>query len=131
MSNTVSQEDLLAMTKRRYDYVNVSGGKQVRIQSLSELEKSDFETELMKKKGEGLSLARLRHARQRLIALTAVNDEGALLFNGDATGLNDVDGAITALIYDRARSHCGFEKDDIENLVKNSEGTPAEDSPTN
>jgi len=117
------------LRKRRYDFVDLPNGLSVRIRSLTEFEKSNFEIELLKKKSDGVNLNKLKFARQRLISLTAVDNDGELLFD-DKTDLNNYDGAMTAKIYDEARIHCGFEDGDIEGLVKNSSGIVGDDSPT-
>lgn len=121
---TATREMFLKPAARRYDRFSVPGFGDVRIQSLTDGEKSDYEYELIAKKG-GFVPSKLRNAARRLIVLTVVDDTGnRVLRDGDETKLEEMDGAITQAIYDRARTHCGFNEGDIEEAVKNSEQIP-------
>ena len=126
---TTSRDELLRGPCRRHRDVAVNGS-QFRIQSLTEREKSRFETALLSKSG-GVAKARLQDATRRLLVLCLVDDDGhRLLEDGDVDALGDVDGAITSGLYTACREHCGFEEGDVEELAKNSHGLRVEPSPT-
>jgi hypothetical protein len=112
---------LLALNKRRFTDVTLPSGDVVRIRNLSEKERSKYESETLTKGGQ-LNAAKLADAKRRLIALCCVDDAGNLIFHpDDIKGLESVDSAVTQVLYDEIRTHCGFDKEDIEELVKNSE----------
>ena len=63
----LGREGITGRNARRYRDVELPGGGKVRIRSLSELEKSDYETSFYTRKGV-MNVARLSSARRRLIA---------------------------------------------------------------
>lgn len=118
-----SRSDLLSLTKRRYKTVEISElGLTFRIQSLTEREKSEYETALLTKTGRSVSRERLTDAARRLMVLCLVDDNGdRLLEPADVGSLSQLDAIVATKIYDECQSHCGFGDDDIEQIVKNSE----------
>jgi len=125
----LTRGELLGLTTRRYRLVHLPDGD-VRIRSLTESEKTDFEASILNTKGD-YSLSKMKAQRRRLIALCLVDDKHNLLLQpGDEELLKNIDGAIASRLYDECREHCGFEEGDIEDLVKNSASVPANDSPT-
>lgn len=109
-------------------YVNLTlpaSGYEVRIRSLTERERSAYESQLLNAKGDVLK-SKLEEAKRRLICLCLVDDAGnRILSDSDADNLLEWDGSDTAAAYDVIFSHCGFQKRDIEDLVKNSVATNA------
>lgn len=115
----INREAMLAVCKRRYVTVDVPGVGDVRLQSLSELERSQYELAALDNKN-AVSREKLLHQRCRLIALCVVDDEGKRLFSDDDVRLLlEMDSQITNAIFDAAQLHCGFTKADIEALEKN------------
>lgn len=112
----------LRKTPRRYRYVSLPELElSVRIQSLTEKEKSEFEAWVLDKKG-GLVRERLLSGRRRLIVLCLVDEEGnRLLADDDTATLAELDGAPLSRLFDECRLHVGLERDDLENLIKNSD----------
>ena len=130
MSNFLGRDQLLAKTKRRFSEVTLPDGDTVRIRSLTERERSKYESETLNKKGE-LNQVKLADAKRRLIALCVVDSDGnAILSADDVRALEEVDSAVTQSLYDAIRQHCGFDQRDVEELVKNSDAAPAAASPT-
>jgi hypothetical protein len=128
-----SRNDLLKLCQRRYAYVEVNDDLSVRIQSLSEKEKSDYETRLISKNGRGILKDRLADATRRLIVLCVVDEKGDRLFNeNDLSVIAELDSFVSSRIYEACQEHCGFNKTDIEDTVKNSEALQIhdDDSPT-
>lgn len=124
---TLDRNGLFGKAKVRYCYVGLPDGDKVRLRSLSEKEKSAFETDILSTKGAPRR-DRMEDAKRRLMILCAVDDEGKqLLTRADMEQLEEMDGAITSLIYNKAREHCGFEEDDLEDAVKNSSKINVED----
>jgi len=125
----LKREELLSRNKRRYKDVQLPGGGEWRIQSLSELEKADYENWVLNKKTNMASTDKLRVARQQLIVLCSVDDKGERVFGpADRGAIGEIDSAVTACLNDAIREWIGFDKGDIEDLVKNSEAATADDS---
>ncbi len=129
-NNLISRDALLGKTARRYMTVDLPGGEKARIQSLTELEKSEFEFAVISTKGKALR-SKMVIARRTLVVLCLVDNDGKrILSDADLDALAQIDGAVISAIYDEARIHCGFEEGDIEGLAKNSESVPVEGSPS-
>ena len=124
----MTREAILGLTARRYMVVGLPDGKQVRIQSLSEREKSSFEMQQISKRGS-VNKSKIEASRRRLLCLCLVDDKGNRLFgDDDADKLRDVDGGITSALFDAVQKHVGFEDGDIEELAKNSNAIQGDDS---
>jgi hypothetical protein len=123
---------LLKLCERRYIDLDLEdAGVTVRIQSLSEKEKSAYETRLIAKSGRGILRDRLQDATRRLIALCLVDENNDRIFlDSDVNQIGEMDSFISSRIYDAAQEHCGFNKGDIEDTVGNSGEISVEDSPT-
>ena len=117
----VTREQMLAKAKRRYQEFEIPDFGKIRIRSLTERERSNFEADTLGSKGE-FRKSKMVQARRKLIALTVVDASGDLLLNesGDVKALEEQDGAITDAIFEQAMVHCGIKENDIEVLVKNS-----------
>jgi|TARA_R110002051_G_scaffold320198_1_gene405208 hypothetical protein len=123
---------LLKLCERRYIDLDLEdAGVTVRIQSLSEKEKSAYETRLIAKSGRGILRDRLQDATRRLIALCLVDENNDRIFlDSDVNQIGEMDSFVSSRIYDAAQEHCGFNKGDIEDTVGNSGEISVEDSPT-
>ena len=123
---------LLKLCERRYIDLDLEdAGVTVRIQSLSEKEKSSYETRLIAKSGRGILRDRLQDATRRLIALCLVDENNDRIFlDSDVNQIGEMDSFISSRIYDAAQEHCGFNKGDIEDTVGNSGEISVDDSPT-
>ncbi len=127
-----SREALLKLCERRYSTVEIPERDiSIRIQSLSEAEKSQYETCLIAKNGRGIMRERLQDATRRLIALCVVDEDGKRIFSdSDLSAIANLDSYISSRIYDACQEHCGFNKGDIDETVKNSEEISVDDSIT-
>ena len=123
---------LLKLCERRYIDLDLEdAGVTVRIQSLSEKEKSSYETRLIAKSGRGILRDRLQDATRRLIALCLVDENNDRIFlDSDVNQIGEMDSFVSSRIYDAAQEHCGFNKGDIETTLGDSEKISVEDSPT-
>ncbi len=125
-----ARAELLAPSQRRFRTVTLPNGQVVRIRNLTEREKSAFEAAILTSKGEP-NRARVADLNRRLIVITLVDGNGDLLLTpADVVALEELDGAITSVLVDAIRDHCGFGEGDIEELVKNSERITGAASPS-
>lgn len=116
-----------AACRRRFQVLKTLIGD-VRIRSLTERERAQFETDIVQD-DQDLDRDRLLDAKRRLVVLTVCDADGnPVLSVDDVAALGEVDAAITGQVYDAARKLCGFESGDIERLAKNSLSVPADDS---
>jgi hypothetical protein len=127
-----NRKALLKLCERRYiDLELTDAGITVRIQSLSEKEKSSYETRLIAKSGRGILRDRLQDATRRLIALCLVDDKNERIFlDSDVNQIGEMDSFISSRIYDAAQEHCGFNKGDIQETVERSKEITVVDSPS-
>lgn len=118
---TISREAFLAKTTRRYKDLVVDG-ESYRIQSLTEAERSKYELQLQDKKN-GFQFEK---ARRLFVCKTLVDENGSrILQDSDEPLVENIDGGLVALLYSEAQKHCGYEKDEIKDLIKNSSGADA------
>lgn len=124
-----TREQLLSATtgKRRHEKVTLPISKlRVRIRSLTERELSAYQSATLGT-GGGVKKSKLEDASRRLIVLCVVDDEGNQVFqNADVGALANWDAADSGYLYDECAKHCGINRQDIEDLVKNSESIPAD-----
>ena len=109
------------LTQRRYAD-DVCAGKPVRIQSLTELERSKIEAAC----GEDFS-----DIRARLIAASLVDEDGNRIFTDEAEDIAfimNMDSAFIAPVSDLIQAHSQWS--DLADAVKNSPDTLGEDSPS-
>jgi hypothetical protein len=123
------REFFLAKTERRYAKVifpdgYVAGGLNPGVRSLTDRELRAFERESQNAKGRERQ-DRLEDAARRLVIITAINlDTNELIFDEfDVGSLEEVDSMVVSAFYNAALKHIGWTAGDVEELVKNSEGT--------
>lgn len=119
-----TREQLLKPAERRFcEIVLPVSGARVRIQSLREGEKSDYESEVQfcddGKRREPAE--RMDLGRPALVCLVLVDEKGDCLLSPDDTdAVSEMDGKDVAAIYDVAWKHCGMADTDVDALLKNS-----------
>ena len=121
-------EQLMATTgRRRYRELTLpTSDLRVRIRSLTERELSRYQSVTIASSGTGLKRSKLEDASRRLIVLCLVDGDGNQIFtDADVPRLADWDAADTSYLYDEGAKHCGINRQDIEDMVKNSEEIPA------
>lgn len=128
-----TREQLLGVrSKRRYDDTLTLpiSGLSPRIQSLTEREVSRYQMKTVARRG-GFQKERMLDATRRLIVLCLVDKAGAVMFaENEIAWMEEWDSADTQYLYDACVKHCGINAADMEDLVKNSDKTPAIVSPT-
>jgi hypothetical protein len=101
-------------------------GGTVRVRGLSGTGRDAWETEMFGKDGKSTTL---ENARAKLVSRCLVDEEGQLIFTGaDITAL----GKKSAVALDRVFTVCkrlnGIGKEDLDEIVGNSNSGPSEDS---
>lgn len=122
-------DELFRPSVRRYRVVTLPvSGLNVRIQSLTEREVSEYQSEALKKGGNGLNPARIKDAGPRLIVRCVVDANGNRIMNcAHVARILEWDSADSNALHRECMDHCGIREDGIEALEKNSEETPAGD----
>ena len=112
----ITREAFLVKTQRRYKEF-VFDGETYRIQSMTERERADYELSLQNKKQGKIDWER---ARRLFVCRILVDESGnRLLSDEDEALLQPIDGKLIGLLYSEGQSHCGYDRDEVEALVKN------------
>jgi hypothetical protein len=120
----ITREAILAPAKRRFAEIAIRNWGKFRIRSLTELERSRFESSIRDKRGQVIA-DKMVDLKCRLIVLAVVDHEGnQLLTNQDIEQLRQQDSKLTNELVDFIQRHCGISDVDLEDLEKNSEPTP-------
>lgn len=120
---TKSKRDLLlAATNRRYKIVPTPIGD-FTIRSLTETERSSQELGTLNRKTGQLLVSKLPDAKLAMITAMVVDDDTkeTLFTEADWPGLRKVDSAVIASLYSACLEFVGFDDQDIEELVGNSD----------
>lgn len=119
-SPAIATRDILTNpVKRRFAVVDTPGWGGVRIRSLTELERSQFESVPLGKDG-ALDPRKLVDQKCRLIVLCVVDENGdQILTNKDIEALRQQDSLTTNALVDGIKKHCGFTEADFQELIKN------------
>lgn len=116
-------------SKRRYDEKEFDGIGRIRIQSITELERKRWQMHSLDKEGS-VDLKKIPLAGPRLVTIAVVDEKGNKQFTeSDAKRIADLDSGVVGRLTDWIQTHCGFDDLSIEDAVKNSNGSPSEDSP--
>ena len=127
----IGRNELLAPAQRVYEVVDTSLGP-VRIQSLTERQRSQWEADSLDRNGK-LSKKGLLTAKARIIAESVVDEKGEKLFTPmDVDRLQDLDASVSNKLADACQRLSGISEadTDIEELEKNSEEIPSGSSPS-
>lgn len=125
MSDVLSRDGLLQKTKRRYVDVQLPSGGVARLQSLTELERSEYNSSLLDKKGE-LDREKLTFGTMMLLCRMLVDQDNKRMFlDHEHEILASIDSLDMEVLGDEARRHIGFDSDYRKELRKKSE--PAQD----
>lgn len=123
------REFFLAKTETRYARVIFPEGflpaeLSPGVRSLTDRELRAFEQESQNAKGNERK-ERLEDAGRRLVILTAVdlNTKEPVFDDFDVDDLAGIDSLVVSVFYTAALKHIGWTAGDVEELVKNSEGT--------
>src|SRR3990167_1943243 len=137
----MNREEFLAFQDLVIETVHIALTREVSadffVRSLSAGEKARWEYEPISinnnaKQGASsvtLTKDRMVTARERLVELAVCNEDGSRFFkDGDASAMGRKNASVVSELYDVAARLSGITKEDLETIVKNSEGSPAGDS---
>ena len=103
-------------------------GGTVRVRGLTASQRDQFESESLKGKGGNVSM-NLLNIRARLVALSVVDDDNNPLFTDrDVHVLGGKSASAVDRIFDVATRLSGIGASDVEDLAKNLESSPNDDS---
>jgi len=127
----ISREELLAATalpEETVDLPELGPDKQVRMRGLTGAQRDSWEASLITFKGNDRRV-NARNARARLISMSAVDEQGKRLFSpADIEALGNLSAKIIQRLYEVALRVSGVTDDEVEELTKNSEDVPSDDS---
>lgn len=123
MGKFLTREEILSKQDRSFSVVNCPewGGK-VRLQSLTGAERDQFEESILGAKNkDGSREVVTKNLRAKLVALSAVDQDGKRIFNfEDMAALGEKNAAPLDRLFAAAQKLSGISKDDVEELTKNS-----------
>lgn len=125
---TLNRDAILNAEDTEYDVVPCpEWGGDVRLKSISGRQRDAFEESVVTTNGTDRKV-NLRNARARLISITAVDDDGRLLFStDDITALGRKNAKPLDRLFDHARKLIGMGQKDVETLTENFGETPDDD----
>ena len=126
----VDRAAILSASARRYRIVEVPTLGEVRIQSLTERERSECESTFYDKHGRRNPSKQIE-AKATWIVASVVDDHGAKYFTpADIPQVMGIDSAITNYLFDAIWDHIGITEDDRKVLLGNLPGGGTADSPS-
>ncbi|HEY2042251.1 MAG TPA: hypothetical protein VGH11_06190 [Jatrophihabitans sp.] len=125
----LSKNEIFGVDDRKTEDVPVpEWGGTVRLRGLSGSERDAYEASLQKQVG-GKQVQDLRNFRARLVALSAINEDGSPLFDqNEVAALSGRSGAALSRLFDVACRLSGITDEDVTALEGNSE--PAQSGPS-
>lgn len=110
----LDKASLLACTQRRYKIVDLPDGKQARIQSLTDLERMEWNQELFDSDGKPV-VDKWKYQTAKLLVRVLVDENGHRLFaDHEWELLVDLDSLYTDVMGDEARKHIGAVDRDVK-----------------
>lgn len=124
----LTKEQILAADDLKRERVEVpEWGGHLFVGTITGAARDEFETVIFEPNKSPRE--RLRNIRARLVALTAVDEEGNLLFSQeDVEALGKKSAGVLDRVFSVAQRLNGLSKEDAENLAKNSGPSPRGDS---
>lgn len=130
MSNAyLSRDAILAVDDVQFEDVEVpEWGGQVRVKSLTGKERDALESSMIVGKGKNANV-NLNNLRAKLVARSVVDEDGKRIFtDDDIAALGAKSAAALTRVYEVAQRLSGITQEDVDELTKNSETAPSEDS---
>lgn len=129
MTQYLTKDVILAAEDTQYEDVPVSEwGGTVRVKSLMGNERDALEASLIQGKGKNANV-NLANLRAKLVARSCVDENGKRIFeDDDIPALGRKSAAALNRVYEVAQRLSGITQDDVDELTKNSEAAPSEDS---
>ena len=95
-------------------------GRSIRLREMTEEQRTEYELMLQDKKGK----ADLKKARRAMLAMMIVDNDGNRIVD-DESQLRNMPGGIAGELFAACLELNRYEKDEIDDLIKNSEPVPA------
>lgn len=119
MAVKASRESFLSKSRRRFKEISFEG-EVYRIQSLTERERVQYDLQLQDKKTGRFTDKSLEKMRRLFVVKVLVDDSGNRIFTDEEEELlKDIDGRLVSVLYETGQGHCGYDKADVEDIVKN------------
>lgn len=127
----LSREQILSANDRTYEVVAApEWGGDVRLQSLTAAERDGWENSMVRQVG-GKQVVNARNARAKLVALSAVDGDGALLFtSADVIKLGSKNAAPLDRLFTVCQRLSGISDEDVEEIEAGFDETQDEPSAT-
>jgi hypothetical protein len=121
----LSKEAIFAADDHKYEIVPVpEWGGEVRMRSLTGTERDAYEDSLTQQVGNK-QVVNARNARAKLVALSAINEDGTPLFDkADVIKLGSKNSAALQRLFDAACKLSGFSEEDVKELEEGFGGAP-------
>lgn len=131
MATTLTREALTKSATPRYVEQILSNGLVARIRSITEDEKSAYESIVYDAEGK-FQVARLKLRRRKLIQLCLVDDAGVNLYTAQELPSMKMDGGIASQLFDAMVKHCGLDAggENVTAAKNDSEPITGSDSPS-
>jgi len=101
------------------------------MRSMTAREKDDFEASVLTDELDKVDDERLKTAKARLVIACVCDEKGSPLFtDADLDRVRGLDSKVIEIIHRQVNSHVGFDRGDLERLLKNSEAVRAVCSPS-
>jgi len=125
----LSRDEILSASDLTFEVVDVpEWGGAVRVRGLTATERDHFESSLIQGTGK-IQKINTQNIRSKLCTLTIVDEEGVRMFNdADIAILGQKSAAALDRVYDVASRLSKLSKDDVDELVGNSESDHSGDS---
>lgn len=96
------------------------------MRSMTAREKIDFEASVLNDDHTAVEDARLKTVKARLVISQACDESGKPLFDEKQLAqVQEIDSKLLEVMYSQINQHVGFDRGDVEKLVKNSKAGPA------
>ncbi|TDB88358.1 hypothetical protein E1264_11795 [Actinomadura sp. KC216] len=127
----LSREQILAADDRTYEVVACpEWGGDVRLRSLTGAERDEWENSMIRQVGKK-QVANMRNARAKLVALSAVDGDGQLLFTpSDVIKLGSKNAAALDRLFETAQRLSGVTDEDMKEIEEGFGETQDEPSAT-
>ena len=106
----LTREQILEKSKRRYREVELSTGGTIRLQSLTEIERGEYNSEMLTDDGS-VDKEQLKLGTAKLLVRMIVDESGKTMFYETEWPLiAELDSLVTEEVGDAARDHIGFNR---------------------
>lgn len=125
----LSRDAILNAEDRAFEEVDCpEWGGTVRLRSITGAERDRFEQSMMEQRGNSRTV-NLANARARLVALCAVDADGAQLFSSeDIRALGRKNAKPLDRLFDACQRLAGLSEEDVKKITEDFDETPGEDS---